>query len=197
MLRKVRLTVLFLVLASTFAVASVRSVGAAAEADEAVSIPDVLTQVLQNHHASTINDLDCDKIAPDEWEAIGEAVMSQMHPVPAQHEAMDEMMGGEGSESLRRAHVRMGQNYLGCRSYGSGLTPMMGMMGGSNSSNRERDGGLIGMMGGNFDGEGHLGWMGLNYPVFTGLALILGTLTWTALIIALLAVARYFWRKTP
>src|SRR3989344_4915954 len=51
---------------------------------------------------------DCSTLSDSQLEAIGEYLMEQMHPGAA-HERMDAMMGGEGSESLRNAHVQMAQ----------------------------------------------------------------------------------------
>ena len=48
----------------------------------------------------------CDKLTDEQLESIGDYYMEQMHPGEA-HEMMDQMMGGEGSESLRQVHINM------------------------------------------------------------------------------------------
>ena len=48
----------------------------------------------------------CDKLADVQLEAIGDYYMEQMHPGEA-HDIMDNMMGGEGSESLKQVHINM------------------------------------------------------------------------------------------
>jgi len=87
------------------------------------SVEIVLQELLTNQKIETIQKLDCEKINDDDLERLGDAVMEQQHPGQA-HEVMDQMMGGEGSESLRRIHIAMGSNYLGC-----GENSTFGMMG--------------------------------------------------------------------
>ena len=82
--------------------------------------------------------ISCDKLSNEQLEAIGDYYMEQMHPGEA-HEIMDNMMGGEGSESLKQVHINMAKRlycnenvYIGYGMMGSwGMTNMMGrgMMG--------------------------------------------------------------------
>ena len=72
--------------------------------------------------------ISCDKLSNEQLEAIGDYYMEQMHPGEA-HELMDNMMGGEGSESLRQVHINMAKGiYCG---ESSGMMQMMMNMGGS------------------------------------------------------------------
>ena len=114
----------------------------------------------------------CDNLTQEQLESIGEYYMEQMHP-SRQHEYMDGMMGGEGSESLRSAHIQMGQviycgktdtplTYGGMMGmgmmdgYGAGATGGYGMMG---------TGARSGMMGFASGSQGY-GMMGYGYPSY-------------------------------
>src|SRR3989338_4673780 len=75
----------------------------------------------------------CDTLSHEQLEAMGEYSMEQMHPGEA-HELMDNMMGGEGSASLKQVHINMAKRlycndnvYIGYGMMGSG--GMMNMMG--------------------------------------------------------------------
>jgi len=136
--------------------------------DHAESVEVVLQNFLNRQKVSTVQDLDLSKISDDEWERLGDAVMEQMHPGQV-HEAMDQMMGGEGSESLKQMHINMGKAYLG---YGSNRN--------NNSSLR----------GGGFPMMGFGSMMG--YGGNVGAYGILGSLTWLALMIFLVAGAYFF-----
>jgi len=87
--------------------------------------------------------ISCDKLTDEQLESIGDYYMEQMHPGEA-HEMMDEMMGGEGSESLRQMHINMAKRLYCNEDVG-------GMMGG-------------GMMGNNMMGSGMTG----NYSAYYG-----------------------------
>ena len=73
--------------------------------------------------------ISCDALNETQLEILGDYYMEQMHPGEL-HEIMDERMGGEGSESLRRVHINMGLSFY-CRdsNYFSRGNMMMGMMG--------------------------------------------------------------------
>ena len=101
------------------------------------SVEIVLQELLSKQKIDTIQKLDCEKIIDEDLERLGDAIMEQQHPGEA-HEVMDQMMGGEGSESLQRMHIAMGSNYLGCAEnsefgmMGGGMMSMM--MGGGGKS---------------------------------------------------------------
>jgi len=89
----------------------------------------------------------CDKLTDEQLESIGDYYMEQMHPGEA-HEMMDQMMGGEGSESLRQVHINVAKRLYCNEDVG-------GMMGG----------GMMNMMMGNsMMGSGMIG----NYPSYYG-----------------------------
>lgn len=52
----------------------------------------------------------CEALNDHQLEEIGEYYMEQMHPGEA-HERMDAMMGGEGSASLKQAHVNLAKSF--------------------------------------------------------------------------------------
>ena len=103
------------------------------------SVGDILAKIMGAQKINKISEIDCQKIADGESEQLGEAIMDIMHPDESEHELMDRMMGGEGSDSLKAMHIIMGKRYLGCTSGTMGMGG--GIMGG-------------GMMGG---GEGMMG----------------------------------------
>src|SRR3989344_2263736 len=101
----------------------------------------IVVVLAQESHDSEIEEgkklveskMSCDKLSNEQLEAIGDYYMEQMHPGEA-HEIMDNMMGGEGSESLKQVHINMAKRlycnenvYIGYGMMGSG--GMMNMMG--------------------------------------------------------------------
>ncbi len=78
---------------------------------------------------------DCQTLTDSQLELIGEYYMEQMHPGEA-HEFMDQMMGGEGSESLRQVHINMAKRlycnqniYVGYGVMGPGMMGANSRMG--------------------------------------------------------------------
>ena len=112
--------------------------------------------------------ISCDELSSDQLELIGDYYMEQMHPGET-HELMDDMMGGEGSESLKQTHIRMAKSlYCGENNGMMGSNMMNGegtnMMGYSNG---------YGMM-----GSGYFGWTlwSLIYVAIT--AFVFGLIFW-------------------
>jgi|SRR3989344_6464381 len=71
--------------------------------------------------------MSCDKLTDEQLEAIGDYYMEQMHPGEA-HEIMDNLMGGEGSASLKQVHIAMARRlycndnlYVGYGMMGRGM----------------------------------------------------------------------------
>lgn len=154
------------------------------------SIETVLQSILNQQKVSTIQQLDLSKISDETWEKLGDAVMEQAHPGQA-HEAMDQMMGGEGSVSLRQMHINMGKAYLG---YGNGYGMMgggfMGMMGGSGMMGFGANQGFQGQ----YPGYGFGGMMGYNnFPSGNNLLM---SIVLIALIVFLISGTYYFLRQS-
>jgi uncharacterized membrane protein len=89
------------------------------------SIDDVLAEIREAQGIQGTDPIDPDLVSDRQLEALGDAVMSYMHPNDREHEFMDSMMGGEGSDRLAYMHRMMGLQYLTGTSHGRGF-PMMG-----------------------------------------------------------------------
>ena len=112
----------------------------------------------------------CSQLTEAQLESIGDYYMEQMHPGEA-HEAMDKMMGGEGSESLKQMHVLMAKRiYCNEGTAGmdsTGMMPMMmNIMGGGGMmgwQNQMQAGTMQGMMGNWGYGFGYWNLLNLLY----------------------------------
>lgn len=157
---------------------------AQAAAGHGGSLEDVLSEVLAQQNVSSVQDIDCSNVSQDQFEELGDAWMGEIHPDPDTHAMMDSMMGGEGSDSLRAAHIQMGQNAVGCSSQTSGsigagmMNGTMGMMGGGM-------GGFSSMMGGLNPFVGS--WMGLGW--------IISLVWWALIIIAIVFFVRWLMNR--
>ena len=87
------------------------------------TVEEVLKEIRNNQDMDPRDRIDPDLVDEELLEEMGEAWMSLMVPDPREHSWMDEMMGGEGSESLAAMHRVMGYRYL------SGDGFLDGMMG--------------------------------------------------------------------
>ena len=153
-----------------------------------------LNRVLQSIYASqnvtSQAQVNCSKVTSDQFNRLGDAYMGTMLPNQQQHKVMDNMMGGEGSKSLRQAHINMGRSYLGCWSdYSSGpiSMPMMGRYGSYNNGNYP----INGMMRNNGWGLDMMG----GYSGFAWFGWITMILVWALLILGIAAIVKWL-RKT-
>lgn len=94
------------------------------------SVEEVLKEIRDSQGLDPRDRIDPDRIDEELLEELGEALMSFMVSDPREHTWMDEMMGGEGSESLASMHRVMGYRYLSGDGGFRGSMGMMGPMGG-------------------------------------------------------------------
>lgn len=165
-MRKILITILFLVF--------VPFGQAQAHGDDKVSMDKALADVFKSQGVEEIKQVDCQKVTDEQFEQLGEVFMDVMHPDAKQHELMDQMMGGEDSQALKKAHIAMGQRYLDCSDSrwwrGAGMMGLSGQWG--NSS----------MMGGF---SPMTGWLGF------GLGWVLMVLFLVLIVMAIIALIRW------
>lgn len=75
-------------------------------------LADVLKEMRSNQRIGPNGKIDPEKVDDNLLEELGESFMSLIFPNSKQHEWMDNMMGGEGSDDLKSMHIRMGYSYL-------------------------------------------------------------------------------------
>lgn len=154
------------------------------------NISAALQDIYKNQNVSSQSQLDCAKVGDVQFEKLGDAYMEAVHPGQA-HTYMEQMMGGEGSATLKTAHVNMGRAYLGCWSNYNATPLTMPMMGGAGmmfvpSNNAGQQG--WGMMGRGFGsgwnmmgGYGTYGWFGW----------ITMLLVWVLLVLSIVALVKW------
>lgn len=124
----------------------------------------------------------CSELEDDELEMMGDYYMGQIHPGEA-HEIMDEMMGGEGSESLKQMHIAMAKRIYCKENFSMGYSMMgggmMSMMGGNMMN-------YGGMMGSGYMTTGSAGWW-----IFSVFSLVF----WIALLAIVVFLAILLYRK--
>jgi len=130
----------------------------------------------------------CDQLNNEDLEALGDYYMEQVHP-DYSHEIMDNMMGGEDSESLKLMH-----RYMGIRWYCDKAEPTY-------FNNASYFGN--GMMGGGMMGNGYFGPSYMsnyqNSASYSWLTFFSGWITqillWILLVIGIIAVLKYLSKK--
>jgi uncharacterized membrane protein len=122
------------------------------------------------------SEISCDELSDEQREAIGEYYMEQMHP-GEEHEVMDEMMGGEGSDSLRNMHIQMARSrYCDEGSMmdmmGSGSMMGSGGMMDDKTYSYKKSGGMMKMM-----GSWPFSWFGMGFGLLY-MVLFWGLIIW-------------------
>lgn len=145
-----------------------------------LSLDEIFADIMNSQGISKKSQIECGKVTDEQFEKLGEAVMGLMYPDEREHELMDKIMGGEGSESLKAMHILMGKRYLGCTSgMMGGMMPMMmggGMMGNWSNPNNSL---MANMM--NFSSWGVWSWLGW----------ILMILFWVLIIVGIIALIKW------
>ena len=126
--------------------------------------------------------ISCSVLNEEQLEQIGEYYMELMHP-GALHEIMDQRLGGEGSESLRLAHINIAK-MMYCSQRNALPISMMNIMMNRGSGN------YYNMMG-NF-GNG-FGMMGYNFPFFGGFMILF----WLIIIFLVVYILSTLFKGSP
>ena len=148
-----------------------------ANGEHSASLEDVMLEIMSSQNVSEKSQIKCENVSDEQFEELGDAAMGVMLADEERHNLMDQMMGGEGSEQLKAAHIMMGKNYLGCGGAGMGMSMMMGVgmpMDWSGSS------GFNSMMNNMMSNFG--GWGG-----FFGIGWIFMILFWVLIIVGIVA----------
>ena len=152
-----------------------------ANGEHSASLEDVMLEIMSSQNVSEKSQIKCENVSDEQFEELGDAVMGVMLADEERHNLMDQMMGGEGSEALKAAHIVMGKNYLGCGGAGMGMSMMMGVgmpMDWSGSS------GFNSMMNNMMSNFG--GWGG-----FFGIGWIFMILFWVLIIVGIVALIKW------
>ncbi len=164
---------------------------------QSTAIDTALQAIYSSQNISSRSQLDCAKVSDSQFESLGDAAMGY-GITEAQHTAMENRMGGEGSATLKAAHITMGKSYLGCWSnYNSGpvYMPMMGYYGSSTpAAYAQADGyyGPGGMMGYGYPGAGMMG--GYYYGGYYWCGWVTMILVWAVLILSIIALVKWLRR---
>jgi hypothetical protein len=160
-----KLNIIFVIVVFVLSVAGVTAyaAGESNEMSQEKSIQDVMKEIRQSQGVNNNEQIDCDKVTDMQYEELGDALMSVLHPNMQEHQFMDRMMGGEGSPTLAYMHRMMGARYLGCYSGGMMGYGMMGYRMGDMMGYGMMGNGMMGSgMGQGMMGRGMMGNQG--YP---------------------------------
>lgn len=150
-----------------------------AQSGQSSTISAALQDIYSSQSISAQSQVICAQVTDTQFEKLGDAVMGY-GITEQQHAVMENMMGGEGSATLKQAHINLGRSYLGCWSnYRSGpvTMPMMGYFYGSSTpttyGQNNSYSGPWGMMGYAFNS----GWSNWITTILLWTLLLLGSVT--------------------
>lgn len=166
------------------------------------SLNSTLSQLEQSQGVTSVSQLTCSKVTSDQFEALGDAVMETLHPGSA-HTYMEQMMGGEGSATLKVMHIAMGQQYLGCGSSYYGMIPFgTGMMGGGYGmmayGSTTSAGWTMGKNGNYYPPQSMMGWPGVWGGYSSGstwFGLVTMVLIWVLLALGIAGAIKWLRKK--
>ncbi len=116
-----------------------------------------LQDIYTSQNIKNQNQINCSKVTDSQFEKLGDAYMG-VGITQEQHDAMENMMGGEGSDTLKQAHIAMGRAYIGCWANYNSVVPAMSMMSGYGFDYPVNFVGKFGMMGGYYGGFNFIVW---------------------------------------
>jgi uncharacterized membrane protein len=76
------------------------------------SLKAIVTEIEREQNVQTIDQINPNRVNQQMLAQLGDAVMDQLVPNEREHAYMDQMMGGEGSQTLEAMHRALGYNYL-------------------------------------------------------------------------------------
>ncbi len=170
------------------------------------TLQNMTNDLLKSQNVTSVSQINCAKIASDELVKLGDAWMDVEIPNQQAHQAMDNMLGGDGSQSLDAAHTQMALRYLGCNlnenGYNGGYSWMPMMFGGynNNAGNNPENNNTDATRGGEFGTM--MGWGGYGYGYGNmmnggfgwGFA-ALGVIFWLVAFIDLILLGIFLWKK--
>lgn len=83
-----------------------------ANGEHDLTLKEAIEKIVKELNLKDKEAINPDKVPDELLEELGEAIMNEMHPDEREHLFMDNMMGGEGSDSLNAMHRAMGYRYL-------------------------------------------------------------------------------------
>lgn len=101
-----------IIIASVFIFTFAIAIGVKADEMQLKSIETILAEIRLEQGVSNDKSIDVSKVSQARLEELGDSVMEKVIGNSAQHDLIDNRLGGDGSASLSAVHVRIGYDYL-------------------------------------------------------------------------------------